>query len=157
VDEVTVLLSSADLGLSLSSSSLHSFVVGLMSAYDENDDGQLVWAEFLPVAVDLIQASSAAKMAKETMERQREEGKRRMEERLGQRTQLDWTAEVARRTAALDPSHTGLLSPAQFTDMARSLTTQLDGQLLHPTPSHPHHPITPSHLHVHFPTPHLLC
>ena len=53
VDEVALLLCGSGLGLSVSSSSLHSFVSALMSSTDENGDGQLVWAEFLPVAVDL--------------------------------------------------------------------------------------------------------
>ena len=131
VSEVTALLSGGELGLSLSSSSLHAMVVGVMSTYDTNDDGQLVWAEFLPVAVDLLQTASAAKLAKAEMQRQREEGAAALERRLGGRSAADWAAEVAICVGALDPSHTHLLPPAAFQQLAHQLPCHLSGQPPH--------------------------
>ena len=128
VGEVTALLSEGELGLSLSSSSLHAAVVGVMSSYDTNDDGQLVWAEFLPVAVDLLQTASAAKLAKAEMQRQREEGAASLERRLGGRTAADWAAEVAISVQALDPAHTQLIPPAAFQQLAHQLPCHLSGQ-----------------------------
>ena len=128
VEEVTALLSGAELGLSLSAASLSSFVVGLMSAYDENDDGQLVWAEFLPVAVDLIQTAQAARLARQRMAAQREDAQQRLRQRVEQRTQEQWTVDVAQRTAAYDPQGSGLLPPDTFRRLTRELPCDLSGQ-----------------------------
>jgi len=98
-------------GLSLGSTSLHSFVVDLMSAYDENGDGQLVWAEWLPVAVDLIQTASAAEWAKQASEEQQASYQQRVSERLAGKQQSQLTAEVTALAAELDPSSSGLRPP----------------------------------------------
>ena len=127
VDEVSALLSSAAVGLSLGSTSLHSFVVELMSAYDENGDGQLVWAEWLPVAVDLIQTAAAAEWAKQASEKQQASYQRRVSERLAGKQQTQLTAEIASLAAELDPTGSGLLPPAQFQQLMHAISVQLHG------------------------------
>ena len=125
---MSALLSSAAVGLSLGSSSLHSFVTELMSAYDENGDGQLVWAEWLPVAVDLIQTASAADWAKQASEEQQSSYQQRVSERLAGKQQSQLTSEIAALAAELDPTSSGLLPPAHFTRLMQAISVQLRGQ-----------------------------
>lgn len=68
VPEVLSLLSQFQ--MSLSPKSLELFVYRLMHEYDENGDEMLVWAEFLPVALDLIQSSNSALWAKRIIAQQ---------------------------------------------------------------------------------------
>ena len=125
---MSTLLSSAAVGLTLGSSSLRSFVVELMSAYDENGDGQLVWAEWLPVAVDLIQTASAAEWAKQASGEQQTSYQQRVRERLAGKQQSQLTAEVAALAAELDPTDSGLLPPAHFNRLMHAISVQLHGQ-----------------------------
>ena len=125
---MSALLSSAAVGLSLGSSSLHSFVVELMSAYDENGDGQLVWAEWLPVAVDLIQTAAAADWAKQATEQQQTSYQQRVSERLAGKQQVQLTAEIASLAAELDPASSGLLPPAHLSRLMQAISVQLHGK-----------------------------
>lgn len=66
VDEFRVLMEDADLGLSSSECHL------LMVEADENDDREINYEEFMPIAIDLIQSFKARRYAKKTIEKDQE-------------------------------------------------------------------------------------
>jgi len=75
-DEFSRLLLDSDLGFT------EGAVKVILNAYDANADGQLVYTEFIPVAVDVIQAQRAQTYAEEMDEKTTEEAFEHAERRI---------------------------------------------------------------------------
>jgi len=116
-DEFSRLLLASDLGFT------EGAVKVILSAYDKNSDGMLVYTEFIPVAVDVIQAQRAQKYADEMDEKTTEEAYENAEKRIdGFEEQL---LEAVSNWSDYDKDETGFLAEESVRQLILDLPIKL--------------------------------
>jgi len=116
-DEFTALLLGSDLGFT------EGAVRVILTAYDKNADGNLVYTEFIPVAVDVIQAQRAQKYADEMDEKTTEEAYEHADQRLeGLEDQLP---AAMKKWADHDKEDTGFLAEETVRQLILDLPLKL--------------------------------
>lgn len=108
--------------LSLKSDFTAQDVKHIMRAHDKNRDGMLVYKEYIPIALDLTQATQACQYADEVVHKAREEAHTLVAKRLAS-APID--NDITTVLPTLDPQNTGRLTQPKFSSLLSSLHLRL--------------------------------